>query len=128
MGTINALAPGRTFLGVGSGNTALRLIGRPPALFEPFGEEDCVMLNAFPRERLHQRIHEGHNCWVLPEEERFRSPDLIEGTCLIGTAQEILECLSRFQGARLDEIRTLPGFAARYAVLEHGGRDIIPRC
>ena len=28
--TINALAPGRTFLGVGSGNTALRIMGRPP--------------------------------------------------------------------------------------------------
>jgi alkanesulfonate monooxygenase SsuD/methylene tetrahydromethanopterin reductase-like flavin-dependent oxidoreductase (luciferase family) len=28
--TINRLAPGRTFLGVGTGNTSMRLIGQPP--------------------------------------------------------------------------------------------------
>ncbi len=28
--TINALAPGRTFLGVGTGNTAMRVMGRKP--------------------------------------------------------------------------------------------------
>ena len=28
--TINALAPGRTFLGVGAGNTAMRMMGQPP--------------------------------------------------------------------------------------------------
>ena len=28
--TINALAPGRTFFGVGSGNTAMRVMGLPP--------------------------------------------------------------------------------------------------
>ena len=28
--TINALAPGRTFMGLGSGNTAMRIMGLPP--------------------------------------------------------------------------------------------------
>jgi alkanesulfonate monooxygenase SsuD/methylene tetrahydromethanopterin reductase-like flavin-dependent oxidoreductase (luciferase family) len=28
--TINALAPGRTFFGVGAGNTAMRVMGLPP--------------------------------------------------------------------------------------------------
>jgi 5,10-methylenetetrahydromethanopterin reductase len=30
IGTINALAPGRTFFGVGAGNTAMRIMGLPP--------------------------------------------------------------------------------------------------
>ena len=30
IGTINALAPGRTFLGIGAGNTAMRVMGQPP--------------------------------------------------------------------------------------------------
>ena len=34
--TINALAPGRTFLGVGSGNTALRVMGLPPMRIKQF--------------------------------------------------------------------------------------------
>ncbi|MGI9590832.1 MAG: LLM class flavin-dependent oxidoreductase, partial [Myxococcota bacterium] len=34
--TINALAPGRTFLGVGAGNTALRIMGEPPQRIAAF--------------------------------------------------------------------------------------------
>ena len=34
--TINALAPGRTFLGVGAGNTAMRIMGAPPQRIAEF--------------------------------------------------------------------------------------------
>jgi len=36
--TINRLAPGRTFLGVGTGNTAMRTLGRRPMRVQAFGE------------------------------------------------------------------------------------------
>lgn len=36
--TINRLAPGRTFLGVGTGNTAMRTMGQPPATIAEFAE------------------------------------------------------------------------------------------
>ncbi len=36
--TINRLAPGRTFLGIGTGNTALRLMGRRPIKLAEYGE------------------------------------------------------------------------------------------
>ena len=36
--TINRLAPGRTFLGIGTGNTAMRLMGQPPMKIAEFGE------------------------------------------------------------------------------------------
>ena len=34
--TINALAPGRTFFGVGAGNTAMRVMGLPPHRIKQF--------------------------------------------------------------------------------------------
>ena len=34
--TINALAPGRTFFGIGSGNTAMRVMGQPPHRIREF--------------------------------------------------------------------------------------------
>lgn len=34
--TINRLAPGRTFLGIGTGNTAMRTLGQPPMRLKPF--------------------------------------------------------------------------------------------
>lgn len=36
--TINRLAPGRTFLGIGTGNTAMRLMGQPPMKITEFAE------------------------------------------------------------------------------------------
>ena len=34
--TINAIAPGRTFFGVGAGNTAMRVMGQPPQRIKDF--------------------------------------------------------------------------------------------
>ena len=36
--TINRLAPGRTFLGIGTGNTAMRTLGQRPMRIQPFAE------------------------------------------------------------------------------------------
>ncbi len=36
--TINRIAPGRTFLGIGAGNTAMRLMGHRPVGVAEFGE------------------------------------------------------------------------------------------
>ena len=41
--TINRLAPGRTFLGVGTGNTAMRLLGQPPMKVAEFREHIRVV-------------------------------------------------------------------------------------
>ena len=41
--TINRLAPGRTFLGVGTGNTAMRLLGQPPMRVSEFREHIRVV-------------------------------------------------------------------------------------
>lgn len=36
--TINRLAPGRTFMGIGTGNTAMRTMGQKPMAIKPFAE------------------------------------------------------------------------------------------
>lgn len=38
MGTLNRLAPGRVFLGIGTGNTAMRTMGQKPMKIAAFGE------------------------------------------------------------------------------------------
>src|SRR6201982_1591847 len=38
MATLNRLAPGRVFLGIGTGNTAMRSMGQPPMTIAAFGE------------------------------------------------------------------------------------------
>lgn len=68
----------------------------------------------------------GHNCWVLPEEERFVTPALIENTCLVGTPGAIAERLHAYDAAGLDEVVILPALAPRYDVIERVARDVLP--
>jgi alkanesulfonate monooxygenase SsuD/methylene tetrahydromethanopterin reductase-like flavin-dependent oxidoreductase (luciferase family) len=97
----------------------------PPALLADVWEDYCAMLDRVPGERLHQRIHAGHNCWVLPEEERFVTSRVIEGTCLVGTADQLLERLHGLAAAGLDQVMLLPAVEPRYAVLERVARDLL---
>jgi alkanesulfonate monooxygenase SsuD/methylene tetrahydromethanopterin reductase-like flavin-dependent oxidoreductase (luciferase family) len=85
-----------------------------------------AMIERLPEERRHQRVHAGHNCWVLPEEERFVTPALIENTCLVGTPDQIAERLHAYEAAGLDEVMILPALAPRYEVIERVARDILP--
>jgi len=79
-----------------------------------------------PEDRRHQRVHAGHNCWVLPEEERFLTKDLIEATCLVGTAEQLVERLRALADSGLDQLMILPPFDPRYQVLETVGAEILP--
>ena len=38
MATLNRMAPGRVFLGIGTGNTAMRTMGQKPMKMAAFGE------------------------------------------------------------------------------------------
>jgi alkanesulfonate monooxygenase SsuD/methylene tetrahydromethanopterin reductase-like flavin-dependent oxidoreductase (luciferase family) len=98
----------------------------PPSIFADIWASYTALLADVPAERLHQRIHAGHNCWVIPEEERFITRELIETTCLVGTADELIGRLRSLEAAGLDQVMILPSFEPRYAVLERVARDVLP--
>jgi alkanesulfonate monooxygenase SsuD/methylene tetrahydromethanopterin reductase-like flavin-dependent oxidoreductase (luciferase family) len=85
-----------------------------------------AVVEATPEERRHQRVHAGHNCWVLPEEEPFVTKDLIEATCLVGTRDQLIERLRALADAGLDQVMILPPLEPRYEVLETVGTEILP--
>ncbi|MCS5543905.1 MAG: LLM class flavin-dependent oxidoreductase [SAR86 cluster bacterium] len=97
----------------------------PPAFFEDIWDDYCSMLEEFPKEKLHQRIHAGHNCWVIPEEQRFLTPSILESTCLIGTKEKLLEKITELSAAGLDKLMILPGLKPRYEVLARVSKDLI---
>ncbi|MED5328999.1 MAG: hypothetical protein VYB98_06405, partial [Actinomycetota bacterium] len=63
------------------------------------------------------RTHLGHNCWVVPEEERFVTPELIDRTCLVGTASELQNRVDELEDAGLDQIILLPPLDEKEAVI-----------
>lgn len=98
----------------------------PPPHLRDIWDDYCAMLDRVPSERLHQRIHAGHNCWVIPEEERFVTGKLISASVLVGTKDQVLERLFALEDAGLDQVMILPAFDPRYSVLERIGKEILP--
>ncbi len=106
-----------------------RNYGREPS--NPAVLEVCddyvALLDRVPEAVRHQRIHQGHNCWVVPEEERFVTPALMQSTCLIGEPDDIVDRLAALDAAGLDQLMILPPLDVRFDVLEAVGTQIIPR-
>jgi 5,10-methylenetetrahydromethanopterin reductase len=99
---------------------------QPPNWLAEIWDDYCTLLGREPAERIHQRIHAGHNCWVLPEEERFLTPKVLQATNMIGPQEQLLERLQNLAAAGLNQVMVLPNFETRNQVLERISKDIIP--
>ncbi|MEQ8484150.1 MAG: LLM class flavin-dependent oxidoreductase [Pseudomonadales bacterium] len=98
---------------------------QPPGAYRQVWDDYCALLARTPAERRHQRIHAGHNCWVLDEEAEFLTREVLEAGCMIGTREVLLGRLRELAGAGLDQVMILPNFDTRYAVLERVAQDLI---
>lgn len=91
-----------------------------------FWGDYVALLDAVEPAVLHQRIHAGHDCWVVDEEERFVTQELIEQTCLVGTAAELATRLGELDEAGLDQVIVLPALAPRDTVLREISDSVMP--
>ena len=99
---------------------------QPPNSLASMWGDYTALLDRFPEDRRHQRIHMGHNCWVLPEEEQFVTAESIQATCMVGTQDELIDQLRSLGEAGLDQVMNLPSFDPRFEVLESVAEKIIP--
>ncbi len=100
---------------------------RPSGPVAGVWDDYVALLDEVPEDVRHQRIHAGHNCWVIPEEEQFLTSELLDATCVIGTADEVVARLRALGEAGLDQLMILPPLAPRDDVLRAVGRDVLPR-
>jgi alkanesulfonate monooxygenase SsuD/methylene tetrahydromethanopterin reductase-like flavin-dependent oxidoreductase (luciferase family) len=99
---------------------------QPPNALAGIWDDYTKLLESYPAERRHQRIHAGHNCWVLPEEEKFLTPEVLTASSMIGTRDQLIETLRAMEVAGLDQVMILPNFDTRFQVLERVAADILP--
>ena len=99
---------------------------QPPNALSGIWDDYTRMLEAVPADRRHQRIHAGHNCWVLPEEEKFLTPAVLQASNMIGTASALVEQLQGLAAAGLHQVMILPNFDTRYANIERVAKDVLP--
>lgn len=91
-----------------------------------FWDDYVAMLDAVDPAVLHQRIHAGHDCWTIEEEERFVTRDLIAQTCLVGTAEDVATRLRELDEAGLGQVIVLPSLADRDTVLREIATQVMP--
>ncbi len=99
---------------------------QPPNALAGIWEDYTRLLEEVPAERRHQRIHAGHNCWVLPEEEKFLTPEVLAASNMIGTKSQLIEQLRGMSAVGLNQVMILPNFDTRFDVLERVASDILP--
>jgi alkanesulfonate monooxygenase SsuD/methylene tetrahydromethanopterin reductase-like flavin-dependent oxidoreductase (luciferase family) len=90
---------------------------RRPEHLADIWDDYVAAVEATPVERRHLRTHLGHNCWVIPEEERFVTPELIDRTCLVGTADDLRRRVADLEEAGLDQIVLLPPLDEKESVI-----------
>ncbi len=99
---------------------------QPPNALAGIWDDYTALLESYPEERRHQRIHAGHNCWVLEEEERFLTPEVLTASSMIGTRETLVERIRALDEVGLDQLMILPNFDTRFDVLERVAKDVLP--
>lgn len=101
--------------------------GDPPGHLRNIWKEYSAQVEATPATHRHMRIHAGHCTYLLPEEAKFITPELIKTTCLAGTPEEMIEQIHQLQHAGLHQIMILPSFETQYRVLEDFARKVMEK-
>lgn len=78
------------------------------------------------REKIHQQIHIGHCSFCPPSERRFITPEMIQGTAMAGTPEEIAEKIRAADAAGLKEISLLPGIATARETARDFMEKVVP--
>ena len=90
----------------------------PPSALANIWDDYTASMASYPEDRVHLHIHRGHNCWVVPEEEKYLTREVLESTCMIGTRDQLIERLGELSAEGLAQVMVLPNFDTRYEALE----------
>jgi alkanesulfonate monooxygenase SsuD/methylene tetrahydromethanopterin reductase-like flavin-dependent oxidoreductase (luciferase family) len=101
--------------------------GRVPPHVRDMWEEYSKLVEETPESHRHMRIHAGHCTYLLPEEAKFVTPELIKSTCLVGTPEEIVEQIRQLEVAGLKQIMILPSLETQYGGIEAFAREVMAR-
>lgn len=101
--------------------------GEPPPHMRPFWKEYCQMVESVPPSHRHMRVHQGHCTYVVPEEMKYCTPELIRTTCLAGTRDEVLEHLRGMAEAGLNQVILLQGLESQYRDFQDFSRHVMTR-
>lgn len=100
----------------------------PPAfagVFEAYC--DYVAQMETPPEKRYLQIHNGHATFIVDEERRFMTPEVLRASCLIAERDELVETLRTAEAAGLNEVTLIPATAQIPKVIKSFASEVMQR-
>ena len=99
----------------------------PPPFLRKIWKRYCALVEETPPALRHFRTHEFHYTHLHPGEAELIDADLIRATCLVGTADELVEQIRTLEREGLRELMFATGIAEKFALAERFAREVIAR-
>ena len=99
----------------------------PPPFLERIWKKYCALVEQTPQRHRHFRTHEFHYTALHPGEAELIDAQLIRDTCLVGTADELIERIHALQQDGLQELIFAVGTDAKWRLAEDLARQVMAR-
>jgi alkanesulfonate monooxygenase SsuD/methylene tetrahydromethanopterin reductase-like flavin-dependent oxidoreductase (luciferase family) len=99
----------------------------PPEFLRPMWKRYCALVEQTPPAHRHFRTHEFHYTYLHPGEAELIDAGLIRATCLVGTADELVERVRELERQGLQELMFAIGVDEKWRVAEAFAREVIAR-
>ena len=99
----------------------------PPDYARSIWKAHLGWLDEAPPEVRHQRLHGSHYSFLDPKEARFLTADLIRGSTLSGTPDELVEQVRELERQGLKQIMLYPPLNHQYRVIEDFAAKVLAR-
>ena len=99
----------------------------PPDFLRRIWKPYCALVEQTPPEHRHFRTHEFHYTDLHPGEAELIDEQLIRDTCLVGTADELIEQIRGLERDGLQEMVFAVGNAAKWQLAEEFSRTVMAR-
>jgi 5,10-methylenetetrahydromethanopterin reductase len=99
----------------------------PPDFLRRIWKPYCALVEQTPPEHRHFRTHEFHYTELHPGEADLIDEQLIRDTCLVGTADELIEQIRALEAEGLQELIFATGNPAKWRLAEDFSREVMAR-
>lgn len=97
----------------------------PPEFLAHRWEQYCALVEQTPEAHRHFRTHEYHYTYLHPGEAELIDEALIRATCLVGTAEELVEQIRELESQGLQELMFATGVDEKWPFAERFSREVM---
>jgi alkanesulfonate monooxygenase SsuD/methylene tetrahydromethanopterin reductase-like flavin-dependent oxidoreductase (luciferase family) len=99
----------------------------PPPFLARIWKKYCALVEQTPPEHRHFRTHEFHYTRLHPGEAELIDAQLIRDTCLVGTADELVERIRGLESDGLQELIFATGNSGKWRLAEDFARQVMAK-